>query len=81
MSKLSCNLNSCSMRSFIMIWFSGSSAAILRRIRALLDGLAELFPRPVGFQRAAVYAAHNPKWHRVVKLVLVSAGNVLVMHF
>lgn len=43
---------------------------------------AEFFPRLVGFEYAAVYAAHNPEWHGVMEFVLVGAvGNVLMVHF
>jgi hypothetical protein len=57
-------------------------SAILRRFRPLLDGLRGGLSGEVGFDRAAVYAAHSAKWHRVMELVLVSAvGNVLMIHF
>ena len=57
-------------------------SAILRRFRPFLDGLRGGLSGEIGFDRAAVYAAHGAKWHRVVELVLVSAvGNVLMIHF
>ena len=58
------------------------SCAILRRFRLMLDGLRGGLSGEVGFDRAAIYAAHNPKWHRVVKLVFMSGvGHVLMIHF
>ncbi len=57
-------------------------SAILRRFRLLLAGFAELSPRQIRFECAAVYAAHNPKWHDVMELMLMSiVEDVLMIHF